>query len=89
MQFPEEVTGDVVNRLKRVEGQMRGLQRMLEAGEDCTAVVTQLTAAQAALQRAGYRLMAAGMRYCATEPDAARADGMTADDLERLFVKMG
>ncbi len=89
MRFPEEVNTDVLNRLRRLEGQIRGVQRMIEEGQDCADVVTQLSACKAALDRVGYRLVVAGMRHCATTaedvPDEA---GLTADELERLFMKL-
>lgn len=66
MRFPEEVTDDVTLRLRRLEGQIRGIQRMLAEGQECEAVVTQLAAAKAALDRVSFRLVAAGMRYCIT-----------------------
>jgi DNA-binding FrmR family transcriptional regulator len=88
MRFPEDVTNDVTNRLRRAEGQVRGVQRLLEEGADCAAVVTQLSAAQAALDRVGLRLMAAGMRYCANHPDEAERDGMSAEAMEALFLKL-
>ncbi|MFN8018386.1 MAG: metal-sensitive transcriptional regulator [Acidimicrobiales bacterium] len=88
MQFPDEVTDDVMNRLSRAEGQIRGIQRLLQDGADCKDVVTQLTAAQAALHRAGLRLMAAGMRYCLMDPERAEDEGMTATQMEDLFLKL-
>lgn len=88
MRFPDEVSRDVTNRLRRAEGQLRGVQRLLDEGADCAAVVTQLSAAQAALDRAGLRLMAAGMRYCANHPDEAEQDGMSVEALEALFLKL-
>ncbi|MBK5221661.1 MAG: metal-sensitive transcriptional regulator [Acidimicrobiia bacterium] len=79
-------------RLRRLEGQIRGLQRMLEEGQDCKAVVTQLAAAKAALDRVGYRLVAAGMRHCANLDDdpAAAADdtGLSVEELEKLFLRL-
>jgi DNA-binding FrmR family transcriptional regulator len=88
MQFPDEVVSDVRLRLKRIEGQMRGLQRMLDEGEDCRDVVTQLSAAKAALDRVGYRLVAAGIRYCAVDPERAEREGLGVDDMEKLFLKI-
>ncbi|MGE3621964.1 MAG: metal-sensitive transcriptional regulator, partial [Acidimicrobiia bacterium] len=79
MQFPDDVTHDAINRLRRAEGQLRGVQRLLEEGADCKAVVTQLSAAQSALHRAGLRLMSAGMRHCLDNPEEAAASGMTVD----------
>ena len=85
--LPDE-TQPILNRLRRAEGQVRGVQRLLEEGADCKDVITQLTAAQAALHRAGLRLMSAGMRHCLTDPDGAAADGMTTEAMEELFLKL-
>jgi DNA-binding FrmR family transcriptional regulator len=86
MRFPDEVTKDALNRLRRAEGQLRGVQRLLEEGAECKDVVTQISAVQAALHRAGLRLMASGMRHCITNP--AASDGMTIDDMEDLFLTL-
>ena len=88
MKFPTEATDDVLNRLRRAEGQLRGVQRLLEEGADCTAVITQLNAAQSSLHRAGLRLMAAGMRHCLSDPEAAESEGMTAEEMEELFLAL-
>jgi DNA-binding FrmR family transcriptional regulator len=88
MQFPEDVSDDVRNRLSRAEGQVRGVSRLLDEGADCRDIITQLTAAQAALHRAGLRLMAAGMRTCLANPEQAAADGMDAGQMEDLFLKL-
>jgi len=93
MRFPDEVTKDAVNRLRRAEGQIRGVQRLLDEGADCKAVITQLSAAQAALHRAGVRLMAAGMRECLANPDGngsgdGDSDGMTIESMENLFLTL-
>ncbi|WP_229022921.1 metal-sensitive transcriptional regulator [Actinomarinicola tropica] len=91
MKFPDDVSDDVRLRLRRLEGQIRGLQRMLDEGQDCESIVTQLAAAKAALDRVGYRLVAAGMRHCARlEPDAPADDetGLDVEDLEKLFLKL-
>ena len=88
MNFPEHVSDDVLKRLRRAEGQLRGVQRLVEEGADCRDVITQLTAAQAALHRAGLKLMSAGMQYCMSDPDGAAAQGMDVDAMEELFLKL-
>jgi DNA-binding FrmR family transcriptional regulator len=88
MQFPEEVSDEVLNRLRRAEGQLRGVQRLIEEGADCKTVLTQLNAAQSALHRTGLRLMAAGLRYCLADPGRAEAEGMTPDQMEKLFLAL-
>jgi DNA-binding FrmR family transcriptional regulator len=64
----------LVKRLRRVEGQIRGLQRSLEAGGDCAAILRQFTAATNALRSAGMMLAVTAFETClteGTEPDAA------------------
>ncbi len=88
MRFPEDVNDDVLKRLARLEGQIRGVQRMIENGQDCRDVVTQLSACKAALDKVGYRLVVAGMRHCLAADVETHESGMTADELERLFMKL-
>ena len=95
MRFPDDVADDVRLRLRRLEGQIRGIQRMLDEGQDCQSVVTQLAAAKAALDRVSYRLVAAGMRHCVrAEGDelggADEGDERALDvaELEKLFLKL-
>ena len=80
MQFPEEVSHDVLNRLRRVEGQIRGIQRLIDEGSECRDIVTQLSAARGALDRVGFKLVAAAL----TDPDR-EAD---LEELEKLFLKL-
>jgi CsoR family transcriptional regulator, copper-sensing transcriptional repressor len=91
MRFPDDVADDVRLRLRRLEGQIRGIQRMLDEGQDCQSVVTQLAAAKAALDRVSYRLVAAGMRHCVrAESDSVPEgdDALRVEELERLFLKL-
>jgi DNA-binding FrmR family transcriptional regulator len=62
----EELTA-ILNRLRRVEGQARGLQRMLEEDRSCEEVLTQLSATKAALDRVGVLLVSLMMRECLEE----------------------
>lgn len=82
MQFPADSHRDVIQRLRRLEGQIRGLQRMLEEGAECRDIVTQLAAAKGALDRVGFKLMSSALRECAVDGSA------DADELERLFLKL-
>ena len=88
MQIEAERTRDVVARLRRVEGQVGGIIRMLESGRDCADVVTQLAAASRALDRAGFRLLATGMRQCMTEPAEGGEAPMSIEALEKLFLSL-
>ncbi|HOT23882.1 MAG TPA: metal-sensitive transcriptional regulator [Thermoleophilia bacterium] len=57
----------IINRLRRVEGQARGLQRMIEQGRPCEEIFTQLAATKAALDRVGVLLVSLKMRDCLEE----------------------
>lgn len=88
MELEDEVLRDVVARLRKVEGQIGGIIRMIESGRGCTDVVTQMSAASRALDRAGFRLLASGLRQCIVDRDAGAARGLDEETLERLFLKL-
>ena len=78
--------GPVVNRLKRAQGQLTGVIRMLEEGRECEDVVTQLAAVSRALDRAGFAIVASGLRQCMVqEGDAAELD---TKKMEKLFLSL-
>jgi DNA-binding FrmR family transcriptional regulator len=56
-----------LNRLRRIEGQVRGLQRMVEEDRYCADVLTQLSSVQEALRAVGRELMRNHLEHCATE----------------------
>lgn len=86
--LPDEVTADVLVRLRRAEGQLRAVQRLLTEGSDCKAVLTQLAAANRAVEQAGFRLVAAGLTWCVQNPGDAEAAGYRIEDLEHMFTKI-
>ncbi|MBY9075274.1 metal-sensitive transcriptional regulator [Nocardioides sp. WL0053] len=86
MELPPEEMGPVVNRLKRAQGQLTGVIRMLEEGRECEDVVTQLAAVSRALDRAGFAIVASGLRQCMVqEGDAAALD---TKKMEKLFLSL-
>jgi DNA-binding FrmR family transcriptional regulator len=88
MDVSDEVIADVRNRLRRVAGQVQGIERMLEEGRECRDVVTQLSAATKALEQAGFRLVAARLTCCLEDPEAAEAEGYSLPEVEKLFMKL-
>ena len=82
----QDATAAVLNRLRRAQGQLAGVITMIELGRDCKDVVTQLAAVSKALDRAGFKIVATGMRQCVTGTTADGAPPMTEDELERLFL---
>jgi DNA-binding FrmR family transcriptional regulator len=82
---PSEM-GKVINRLKRAQGQLSGVLKMLEAGRNCEDIVTQLSAVSRALDRAGFAIIATGMRQCLVETDGAET--VNVQKLEKLFLSL-
>ena len=73
MELPEATTADLLRRLARIEGQVRGVQAMLRDSRECRDIVTQISAAGKALDQVGFKLLVAGMAECLTNPDKAAA----------------
>lgn len=69
---------ELIIRLSRVEGQVRGISRMVEEGRYCIDILTQVSAASRALQCVALLLLDDHMRRCLV--DAAQADGAEAED---------
>ena len=88
MELPEETITDVTRRLRRIEGQVRGLQQMLIEGRDCRDVVTQLSAANKALEQAGFVIVAAGLTWCLADPERSAAEGYELADVQKMFTKL-
>jgi DNA-binding FrmR family transcriptional regulator len=72
-----EVKAGNLNRLRRIEGQVRGLQRMVEGDRYCPDILTQLSSVQEALRAVGRELMRNHLRHCATT--AIRSGGAAAE----------
>ncbi len=85
--IPQGELSDVVKRLRRIEGQIGGIIRMIEDGRDCSAVVTQLAAASKALNKAGFAVVATGMRHCSIDEDSETRE-VDLRELERLFLSL-
>lgn len=83
--IPEPTRRDVIVRLRRAEGQLRALARTLEEGGDCEAVLRQLTAAKNAVERAGVKLLAAGLTECLTEEHEG---DLSRERFEKLFLEL-
>lgn len=60
----------ILNRLKRAEGQVRGVQKMIEEGKGCVDVVTQLSAVRSSIDRIMGMVVAENLKHCLEEPDA-------------------
>ena len=92
MDLDADQMGTVVNRLTHAQGQLAGVLRMLEEGQDCQDcqdcqdIVTQLSAVSTALNRAGFAIIATGMRQCLIEADGVETQPV--QKLEKLFLSL-
>lgn len=84
MHIPQDDLDAVKNRLSRAQGQIGGIIRMVEEGRECTDVLTQLAAAQAAISRAAFALIASGMANC-EYGESGKADRVK---LEKAFLSL-
>ncbi|MDY7102038.1 MAG: metal-sensitive transcriptional regulator [Actinomycetota bacterium] len=66
---------EYVSRLRRVEGQVRGLERMVESDTYCIDVLTQIASVTKALQSIGLGLLDEHIRHCVRDAAATDADG--------------
>jgi DNA-binding FrmR family transcriptional regulator len=87
MQVDKTATSDVIKRLRRAEGQIRGVIGMLEDGRDCADVVTQLAAVSRALDRAGFKIIASGLQQCMTAGDG-EDQKVNLERMEKLFLSL-
>lgn len=85
MQLDTADMDGVVKRLNRAQGQIGGIVRMIEDGRDCKDVVMQLAAVSKALDRAGFAIIATGLRQCLDDPEG---EGMDVESMEKLFLSL-
>lgn len=83
---PEEMQ-PVINRIKRAQGQLAGVLRMLEEGRDCEQVVTQLAAVSKALDKAGFAIVASGLQQCLVAGEDG-AGSLDVKKMEKLFLSL-
>ncbi|QNK83445.1 metal-sensitive transcriptional regulator [Nakamurella sp. PAMC28650] len=82
---PEKMTA-VLNRLRRAQGQLGGVLKMIEEGRDCQDVVTQLAAVGKAIDRAGFAVIAAGLKQCLL--DSGGHETLDTAAMEKMFLSL-
>ena len=88
MNLEPDVEHELQRRLRRIEGQVRGIQQMLSEGRECRDIVAQVSAASKALDQVGFKLLATGMAHCLQDPEVAARNGFSLDEVEKLFLKL-
>lgn len=84
MELDADAMKPAINRLKRAQGQLNAVIRMLEEGSDCRTVVTQLSAASKAIDRAGFSIIATGLEQCLKSEDSTANKA----EMEKLFLSL-
>ncbi|MDT0327044.1 metal-sensitive transcriptional regulator [Nocardiopsis lambiniae] len=88
MDLKPEMLGDALTRLRRAQGQLNAVISMIENGEDCTETLQQLAAVSRALDRAGFKIVATGLRHCNTARERGEEPPMSEAELEKLFLAL-
>jgi DNA-binding FrmR family transcriptional regulator len=77
---------DLVNRLRRIEGQIGGVIAMIEEGRDCTDVIVQIAASKKAIERAGILLLTNALAQCMA--DQKRSSDARRVELQKAFLSL-
>lgn len=85
MNVDPDTLSAALNRLRRAQGQLAGVIRMIEEGRECADVVTQLAAVSKALDRAGFAIIATSLQECIVHGESAELDK---EKLEKLFLSL-
>jgi DNA-binding FrmR family transcriptional regulator len=88
LQFEANTVEEASKRLRRIEGQLGGIIRMMEEGRECRDVFQQVAAATKALERVGFKLLASQLRECVLDEESAVREGYSPQELERLFMSL-
>jgi DNA-binding FrmR family transcriptional regulator len=88
MKFESDAVPEGLRQLRRIEGQLGGIIRMLEQGRECQDVVQQLAAVGRAVDRVGLRLLTSQLRQCLADEESARVEGYDESTFQRLFLML-
>lgn len=78
----------VLNRLRRARGQLNAVIEMVEDERTCKDIVTQLAAVSKALDRAGFKIISENIQECVVREGEPGENGVTLDELEKLFLSL-
>lgn len=84
---PEELA-KLANRLRRAQGQIGGVLRMIEEGRECQEIVMQLAAVRRAVDRVGFSIIATGLKQCVTDAATRGDEGVDTAQMEKLFLSL-
>jgi DNA-binding FrmR family transcriptional regulator len=88
MQMDPESASAVATRLRRARGQLDGVLAMIEDGRDCTDIITQLSAASKAVDRAAFVIVSCGLQACIEAESRGEEPPLDRSRLEKLFLSL-
>lgn len=88
MEIKPDVKSDLQRRLRRIEGQVRGIQGMIAEDRECRDIVTQIAAVTKAVEQVGFKMLASGLASCLQDPEKSAAEGYSIDEVEKMFLKL-
>jgi DNA-binding FrmR family transcriptional regulator len=88
MAIDETCRKDVVNRLRRIQGQVAGIVTMIDEGRDCSDVMVQVAAVSRAIDRAGFKIISAELQACAAASQSGEEPSMSMEKIEKLFLTL-
>lgn len=77
----------LLTRMARIEGQARGIQRMIDENRDCRDIVTQLAAMRAALSKVAFALISENLQRCISAADDAEREQILSE-MEDALLKL-
>jgi len=86
--LPEKARKELLGRLRRIEGQARGVQRMVEDQRHCSEVINQLASIRAATYSASLFLLKQHARACWSDPGDGQHPEETLEDLVELMLRL-
>jgi DNA-binding FrmR family transcriptional regulator len=86
VQLARQDMEQVVKRLRRAQGQLGGILRMIEESRDCEEIITQVAAVSRALDRAGVAIISTGLKQCLVE--SGGVDTLDTDKMQKLFLSL-
>jgi DNA-binding FrmR family transcriptional regulator len=82
----EEQIAEITNRLKRANGQLGAVLRMIEEGRNCDEIITQMSAVSKAINTAAFTLLTSSMKECLTEK--RKDSDEISKNLQKLFLSL-
>ncbi len=87
--LPVDERAEMIARLKRIEGQAKGIQKMIEEGRDCVDVMNQLTAVKAAVNGLGAEMLETFALHCLRHPEDFASPEQAIEQAVRALVRSG